>query len=169
MATKALIPVAEYLGTTYHPDCDYVDGELVERNVGTFDHSRAQTKLAARLVALEEKLGILVVTEQRVQVKSERFRIPDLAVVRADHQPDQVFRRAPFLCIEILSPDDRASEMQERIDDFLAMGVPFVWLIDPRTRRGWVYTTESAKEAKDGVMRTSGDPVIEVPLSELFD
>ncbi len=34
MATKALIPVSEYLRTSYSPDCDYVDGEVQERNLG---------------------------------------------------------------------------------------------------------------------------------------
>ena len=168
MAAKTLIPVEEYLATTYHPDCDYVDGELVERNVGTFDHSRAQSKLTIHFGGMEKALRILVVTEQRVQVSGTRYRIPDVCVIRDTGKPEQIFRQPPFLCIEILSPDDRASEMQERIDDYLAMGVPFVWVIDPRTRRGWVYTTESGKEAKDGVMRTA-DPQIEVPLSALFD
>ncbi len=34
MATGALVSVDEYLRTSYRPDCDYVDGILVERNVG---------------------------------------------------------------------------------------------------------------------------------------
>jgi hypothetical protein len=41
MATTA-IPVEEYLRTTYHPDMEYVDGQLVERNVGERRHSRLQ-------------------------------------------------------------------------------------------------------------------------------
>jgi hypothetical protein len=36
------IPVEEYLATSYRPDCDYVDGEIEERNVGEFDHSFLQ-------------------------------------------------------------------------------------------------------------------------------
>ena len=168
MGVKTLIPMEEYLATAYHPDCDYVDGELVERNVGTFDHSRTQLNLGHLLKMMEKALRVLVVTEQRVQVRSDRFRIPDLTVVRAEDR-EPIIRRAPVLCVEILSPEDRMGDMQERIDDYLAMGVPSVWVIDPQKRRGWVHTSEGAKEAKDGVMRTSGDPVIEVPLSELFD
>ena len=74
----------------------------------------------------------------------------------------------PLLVIEVLSRDDRAEDIQERIDDYLGCGVRFVWVVNPRTRRGWVYTAEGSREAKGGVLRTA-DPLIEVPLAELSD
>ena len=37
--------LAEYLRTSYHPDCDYVDGEVQERNLGEFDHAAIQAFL----------------------------------------------------------------------------------------------------------------------------
>ena len=43
MSTGTLISVEEYLATSYRPDCDYVDGHVVERNLGEFDHSSLQT------------------------------------------------------------------------------------------------------------------------------
>jgi hypothetical protein len=42
MATLVSVPVEEYLRTTYHPDREYVDGQLVERNVGGYFHSMLQ-------------------------------------------------------------------------------------------------------------------------------
>ena len=45
MKAATLVPVEEYLRTTYHPDCDYVDGEVLERNVGERDHSKVQREL----------------------------------------------------------------------------------------------------------------------------
>lgn len=58
------------------------------------------------------------------------------------------------------------SEMQERIDDYLAFGVRHVWVIDPRTRRAFEYTAEGMREAKDGILSTS-KPDIRVVLAEL--
>jgi hypothetical protein len=49
MAASALISVKEYLRTGYRPDCDYVDGVVVERNVGRFDQGRLQPMIAAYL------------------------------------------------------------------------------------------------------------------------
>jgi len=60
------------------------------------------------------------------------------------------------------------TQMQERIDDYLRMGVPNVWVIDPRTRRGYHYTPDGMHEAKDGILRTIGSNAA-VPLRDLFD
>jgi Uma2 family endonuclease len=56
--------------------------------------------------------------------------------------------------------------LQERIDDYLSFGVRYVWLIHPRTRRAFVYTSERLLEVKDGVLRTDGLDIC-VPLAEL--
>src|ERR1039458_10379887 len=45
MATNTVIPVSEYLRTSYSPDCDYVDGEVQERNTGETDHSDLEAPL----------------------------------------------------------------------------------------------------------------------------
>ena len=47
MATTAQIGIETYLKTSYHPDCDYVDGEIEERNLGEFDHAALQAALVA--------------------------------------------------------------------------------------------------------------------------
>ena len=46
MKAATLVPVKEYLRTMYRPDCDYVDGKVLERNVGEHDHSDLQTEIA---------------------------------------------------------------------------------------------------------------------------
>ena len=81
MSTATLVSIEEYLGTSYRPDCDYVDGELQERNLGERRHSRTQMLLGAFLFQRETQWGIQVLPEQRVQVSKTRFRIPDLCVV----------------------------------------------------------------------------------------
>ena len=168
MPAATLIPVSEYLATTYRPDREYVDGLIVERNLGERDHSRPQILLGAFFVARENAWGIQALTEQRVQVTPTRFRIPDVCVLLANAPDEQILRHPPFLCIEILSKDDTLSSTVERLDDFLRMGVPNVWVIDPRTRRGYRYTSEGMLEAKDGMLRASS-PEMVVPLRDLFD
>lgn len=165
VSTATAIPLGEYLQTVYRPDCEYIDGELLERNVGEWDHSWLQTELSAYLSSRKRQWGILVVVEQRVQVKPTRFRVPDITVVTAP-PAGGIIQQPPLLCIEILSPDDRMSEMQERIDDYLAFGVPHVWVINPRTRRAFEYTSDGMHEAKDGILSTT-NPDIRVVLAEL--
>jgi hypothetical protein len=43
------VPLREYLNTSYRPDCDYLEGELLERNVGEWDHARLQGLLSGYL------------------------------------------------------------------------------------------------------------------------
>jgi Uma2 family endonuclease len=59
------------------------------------------------------------------------------------------------------------SRMQEKIDDYLGFGVRYVWLVNPQSRRAYVYTSEGMTEVKDGVLRTR-EPEIAVPLAEIF-
>jgi Uma2 family endonuclease len=168
MKAATLVPVEEYLRTTYHPDCDYVDGEVLERNVGERQHSKLQRELILYFGNRAREWGIHVFPEQRLRVSARRFRIPDVCLVAGPEPDDEVFLRPPLVCIEILSKDDTLERMQEKIDDFLRFGVRYVWVINPRNRRAWVYTTDGSQEAKDGVLRTQ-NPELQVKLSDLFD
>jgi len=135
MATTFHIPLEQYLGKVYRPDREYVDGEIRERKMGKYEHARIQALLAAWFGAHEREWDMQVVTEQRVQVSSTRVRIPEVALLSPGPQPD-VIVNPPLLVIEILSPDDSYSDTQERAQDYRAMGVGTVWIIDPKTRTG---------------------------------
>jgi Uma2 family endonuclease len=135
MATILQIPLEEYLATNYRPDREYVDGEIKERNVGKYEHARIQALLARWFGNHEQEWRVQVVTEQRVRVALTRVRIPDVALLPLGPQPD-VIAAPPLLVIEILSPDDSYSDTQERAQDYRAMGVDTVWIIDPKTRTG---------------------------------
>jgi len=162
------VPVAEYLATTYRPDCDYVDGEVIERNVGEFDHSRTQSLSAVLLFGQEKQWGVTVLTEQRVQVKTDRYRIPDVCVLAPRAPREQIIRHPPLLCIEILSKDDSMTSIMERVEEYLSLGVPYVWVIDHWRHRGYECTNDSIREPKDGVLRTK-NPELCVALASLFE
>jgi len=147
MATALQIPIEEYLAVNYRPDREYVDGEIRERNVGKYEHARVQALLARWFGNHEQEWGAQVVTEQRVRVSPTRVRIPDVTLLALGAQPD-VIVHPPLLIVEILSPDDSYSDTQERAQDYRAMGVRTIWIIDPKTRSGrmcsgadWVEST----------------------------
>ena len=89
--------------------------------------------------------------------------MPDICVVAGLEPDEQILTSPPFLCIEILSPEDKISRMQQRIDDYLAFGVRYVWAVDSQTRKAWIYTAEAGREVRDGMLRTE-HPEILVPL-----
>jgi len=63
LVPKVEVPLAEYLNTSYRPDREYVDGEVLERNVGKKEHSRLQALLASWFVRFEDEWNVAAFTE----------------------------------------------------------------------------------------------------------
>jgi len=162
-----LIPVSEYLSTTYRPDCDYIDGELQERNEGETAHSFLQSILVAMFNANRRTWKIVAGTEMRVQVAPHRFRIPDVCVQRSSDPHDPIIKTPPLICIEVLSPEDRIQRMQERIDDYARMGVEHIWLIDPLSRKAWTATPDGSLQHVSEAFAIAGT-TISIELAQVF-
>lgn len=161
MAVAALMSVDEYLSTSWSPDREYVDGRLVERNLGELDHSYLQTLLSRIL----ERRGLFSFVELRTQVRPTGFRVPDVLAVR-ERPSGRFIRKPPYIVIEVLSRDDRASELDDKIDDYLAFGVENIWVIDPRRQRVTVETRDGSRICHQKVETSDG--AISIPLSEIF-
>ena len=167
MTGATLTPVTEYLSTTYRPDCDYLDGEVKERLVGEQPHAHTQIILAA--IFREHRLAWQVrsLTEQRVQVSLTRYRIPDICVLRRSDPKDMVIAFAPLLCIEILSRADTLHALQERVNDYAAMGVAHIWAVDPWSRLAYYASPRGFMQPEDGVLSIAGTPIA-IKLADLF-
>lgn len=142
MGAKAAISIEEYLRTSF-PDLDreYRDGEIVERALPDYLHSRVQILLGAFFVALQKTLQLYACTELRLLLGENRVRIPDICVFRSPQRSDGIPSTPPFITIEILSPDDRMSEVLSKLEEYRAWGVPHVWLVDPHAKR--MYTCDA--------------------------
>jgi Uma2 family endonuclease len=165
-ASSVLIPVEEYLRTVYRPDCDYVDGEVLERNMGEKPHARLQTFFSRFFAQYEAEWDIETLTEQRLQINPRRYRIPDVMVIALPNSEERIVRTPPLLCIEILSSEDRLRKVEERLQDYAAIGVRSMWVIDP-------WRTASAA-GSDGILREVTDrltvegTVISIGVPEIF-
>ncbi len=69
---------------------------------------------------MKAELGLWVLPELRVRVAARRYRIPDVTVLPASAPP---------------AADYRAGELQEKLDDYVEMGVENIWVVNPRSRR----------------------------------
>ena len=128
--------VEEYLSTSF-PDGDreYLDGIVVERNLGTDPHSALQLILGEYLNSQAKRLGLAVRPECRTKVNATRYRVPDILVVtRPFNTVRGVIVDAPFLTVEILSPDDRVNDTVKRYRDYEALGVRHIVQLDPVDR-----------------------------------
>jgi Uma2 family endonuclease len=145
------ISITEYLHTSYHPDCDYVDGVIEERNLGELDHAELQRAFILYLLPLEREWKIRTVPEIRIRIAEDRVRIADIAILSVTAPREQVIQTPPVAVIEILSPEDRIPRYADRLADYRRMGVKNIWVVDPATRNGfdcstadWIETTRFA-------------------------
>jgi len=166
MATAVLVPLSEYLDTTYKPDCEWVEGELRERSVPELSHSSVQGFFTAYFAFNRKKYGVRVYPELRLQVDAARFRVPDVMVVRDSDPADEIVVVAPLLCIEVLSPEDRMSDVQEKVDEYLDMGVDSVWVVDPRRRKAFQTDVRGLQPVYE---LTVPGTKIAIPVSEVFE
>jgi Uma2 family endonuclease len=164
MATvPSAVSLEEYMRTDYSPDCEYVDGTVLERNVGQGKHAYSQGEIYVLLREQAKRIGFLALPEQRVKVSPWRVRVPDACVVE---KLEEVITDPPVLCVEVFSPDDRWSRINQRVADYIAMGVPCVWIVDPYERRTWVIDEDRPPaEVTDGILRSRH---FEIALSEVL-
>ena len=166
-AEAPLVTVEEYLHAVYQPDCDYVDGRIEDRNVGEYDHGYLQILLGYLFMQNRDAWGVRALTEVRTRVGPSRFRVPDLSVLRAGAPREPILTHPQLIAIEILSPEDRLSRIQSKIDDYLAFGIENIWIFDPERRAAWIATSTGLHLVQTGELTVPGTP-IRVVLSELF-
>jgi Uma2 family endonuclease len=160
--------VEEYRRTEFDgADRDYVDGEVVERNVGELPHAILQMELGYILRSLAKTVGVRVVTEIRIQVSPTRFRVADIAVWRSGPIGQRIPTIPPFLVVEILSPEDRLVRLQPKIQEYLAHGVEWVWVIDPDERRALIYSSADPGGTLVEELQTR-NPEIAIPLADVL-
>lgn len=135
--STALISVEDYLKLNHKPACEYIDGVLRPKPMPTYKHGKMQFRVAS----LINRPGSLfeAVPEQTVQVREGQYLIPDVAVQRVGEVQQPYPVKPVFLCIEVLSPDDRFSAVLAKCEDYHAWGVAFCWVIDPDNKECWEY------------------------------
>jgi Uma2 family endonuclease len=72
-----------------------------------------------------------------MRLRHDLVYIPDVAVFYPD-EPEGLPEKPPLVAIEVLSLDDRLSEVRAKLGEYRAWGVPNVWLVDPHSKRFYV-------------------------------
>jgi Uma2 family endonuclease len=165
--SEELWTVREYLSTTWSPDREFVDGRIEERNLGEKEHSIIQRFLTVLFAMKRADWAVEVFPELRTQIAARNFRVPDVLVVRAGEPFDRYLTHPPLIAIEILSPEDRLTAMQEKAAQYRAFGIENIWIVDPEGRIAYRHTETGLQEELSGELTVKGTP-IRVVLSEMF-
>jgi Uma2 family endonuclease len=169
MSTKVVMNVGDYLRTSFAgSDREYLDGTISDRNWNDIPHGDTQGKLLSLLHQFRLELGIRVLPEITIKVSPTRYRVADLAVWRDDNIGTGIPTVPPFLVVEILSPEDRMVRMLPKIQEYLSIGVEWIWIVDLQEQSALLYSQQNAAGAVCDILRTE-NPSIEIPLTAAFD
>lgn len=157
---------------------ELVAGRPVREPRPGFRHGRLISRLGRILDDFVEARGLgAVVVEAGFRLSAEPLTIrgPDIAFVRAARLPrDPVgfFHGPPDLAVEIVSPSNRAADIQAKVLEYLEAGTRLVWVVYPETRTVVVHeSTGSARVIDEDDVLTGDDviPGLEILVARLFD
>ena len=158
---------------------DLVDGAIVEWDMPTYVHAFLMTALSAVLdrFVQEHRLGQVVSGDLMVRILGSEYhaRGADIAFYRRGRLPRDINAPAtvvaPDFVVEIISPSDRAGDVQEKINDWLKTGVQLLWYVNPQTGMTAVYHEGrvSYVEATDTLDGADLLPGFQLRLQDLLD
>jgi Uma2 family endonuclease len=156
---------------------ELVGGQVIELVPPGVRHGVLVLGLGRRLHehAASRRLGVVMSdTGFVLSTEPPTVRGPDLALVSNDRMPSPLpvkfFTGPPDLAVEVLSPDDRPSDIAAKVADYLRAGTVGVWVVDPDARSVTVHTRADVTVfARDDVLRGAPPlPDFELPLRALF-
>lgn len=136
-----------------HDRYELVDGRLVETNVSNLS-SWAGGQLARMLAnhCQEHRLGWVFPSDTLVRCfpwKPRLVRKPDISFLQADRVRPEFWTESfvtvpPDLAVEIISPNDLATDLLRKIGEYLRAGVRLIWIIDPEIRHAQVFRADGS-------------------------
>ena len=178
----AIMTVDEFLAASL-PDgkSELVRGELRMTPPPGAPHGRAAANIQFLLTVHVRQHRLGMVFGDSVGYELTRFpntvRVPDASFVRADRLPPEgvrpgTFKFAPDLAIEVLSPSERASELEEKLHDYIIAGTTLLWIADPVRRTVMTVSTEEpVRWLSEGDTLIGGDvvPGFSCSVTEVFE
>jgi Uma2 family endonuclease len=143
------------------------------------EHGDCTASLAAPLYFYvhENQLGITFAagTGFLLETAPDHVRAPDIAFIQqvrlGQGLSGKYFPGAPDLAVEVVEQDDKASEVQDKIQDWLTHGTRLVWVVDPKSRTVTVYRPDGTANVLKPKDTLTGEDVLlgfAYPLTKLF-
>ena len=159
---------------------ELVGGQLVERKVGIESSCVAgQVYFQLKQFCQEHRIGWPLVPDSGYQCFPHEpglVRKPDVSFVKYGRFPGGVLPKGwakivPDLVVEVVSPNETAYDLEEKLDDYRKVGVPLVWVINPKSRTVRVHRVDGSISYLHENDELSGEDIIpgfRCPISEIL-
>ena len=181
MTTRTLVTADELLrmpddGKRY----ELIEGELIELAPAGGRHSNIGLRIAALLFQHVDKsnLGDMFGADCGFFLRHDpdTVRAPDAAFIASERIPPGgipvgYLDTIPDLAVEVVSPNDRAGQVQAKIEQWIEHGVKLVWLVHPERHSITVYSSVREVQVLHEGDTLTGDPVLpdfSCSVSEIF-
>lgn len=160
---------------------ELVDGRLVERNMSKWSsyvagtlHHRLRSYCDAQCPSWVYPEGT---SYQCFPNAPKKVRRPDVSLISVtrmspvEAMSDGHLRIAPDLAVEVVSPNDLAYEIDEKVDEYEAAGVKLIWIVNPETKAVRVHRADgSVTVLREGDILEGEDivPGFRCRVAELF-
>lgn len=179
LANEKLLTPEEYFATCRLEHSELMDGKVVELMPPGAEHGELAVNIALslKLWVRTESLGrIYVETGFVLRRNPDIVRSPDVSFMEISRLPrgrsqSGFIEGAPTLAVEIVSPGDLWSEVEEKVRLYLENGSLAVWIVEPESQTVTVRTLESAR-VYEAQSTLKGEPALsgfEVKLSDIFE
>jgi Uma2 family endonuclease len=145
---------------------ELVDGELKVSPAG-LEHDEIGALVIEHLspYVRPRRLGRVYASSAGYDLPVGRTRSPDVSFVAMDRlpggrSPKGFGQFAPDLAVEILSPFEDPSEIEDKLDEYFASGARLVWLVDPETHTVTVYRSRTDAQVLTAGDELSGEDVV---------
>ncbi len=169
VAAKRPITPAELSARPDAVDFELVNGQLVERNVSVLS-SLVEGLVLRNLSKHSDDANAGWVWPGTLGYQCfpddpNRIRRPDVSFVRRErfspeHLLEGFLRIHPDLAVEVLSPNDTAYEIDEKVEEYLAAGVPLVWVVNPEKRIVEIHRKDGTVSKLRSTDEISGEDVL---------
>ncbi|MBV8269132.1 MAG: Uma2 family endonuclease [Planctomycetaceae bacterium] len=180
VADKTLLTPEDLLAMPDEKSYELIDGKLVERNMGVLS-SWVGGRLYRQLAEFVEghDLGWVFPADVGFQCfpgSTRTVRKTDVAFIRSgrfpgEQLPEGYSRIAPDLAVEVISPNDLAYKVDEKVDAYLKAGVRLVWVAHPHTRTVLIYRSDGSVGLVREADELSGEDVVpgfRCPVAAIF-
>ena len=166
-ATQTLITAEQLMAMGPDTRFELVRGELVAMSPVNKKHGWLVVRLAAWMYSFVDprKLGVVGTELGFILARDpDLVRAPDVCFIPTarwgDFDQDGFFEGAPDLAVEVLSPDDRASEVQKKVREYFSAGTSWVWIVDPANETVTVYHPGGNARVYSGSETVTGEGLL---------